>query len=430
MNESPAINRRTLLKTLSAAGGGALAAVSLAPSVSVAAADATTQSAKIAPQTAAGEEKPKEYSRKIKIGIIGGGHRGNFIGNLMKKHGGYEIHAVADYFPEVAEKLGDSFGVDKSRRFSGLSGYKRVIESGIEALGIFDVPYFYAEQATAAAAAGCHIYSAKPIAVDAPGCLAIEAAGKMATAKQRCFLVDYQLPLDPANAEVASRIRAGGLGPIAHILSFGKTGAWADPPKGATIESRLRSVIWLSDIALSGDTIVSYDIHIIDPIIGIMGKRVAGACGRSRICRPEPHGDRIDACGVVFEFDDGVLWTHVLQSLNNNSDYGDLVANVMGAAAAARLAYNGKCYIKGGDKHFVGTVSSGIYNEGATKNVADFYSNITEGRFDNPTVKRAVDGTLTAILGREAAARRKYLTMDELIQENKKLTVDLTGLKA
>ena len=50
-------------------------------------------------------------------------------------------------------------------------------------------------------------------------------------------------------------------------------------------------------------------------------------------------------------------------------------------------------------------------------------------RYDNPTVRRAVDGTLTAILGREAAARGRYLTMDELIKENKRLQVDLHGLK-
>ena len=36
---------------------------------------------------------------------------------------------------------------------------------------------------------------------------------------------------------------------------------------------------------------------------------------------------------------------------------------------------------------------------------------------------------LTAVLGREACARRCCLTMDELIQENKKLEFDLTGLR-
>jgi predicted dehydrogenase len=374
---------------------------------------------------------PAGFSRKIKVGVIGGGHRGNFIGNFMKNHGGYEIHAVADYFPEVAGKLGENLGADKSRRFSGLSGYKKVIDSGVEALAVLDVPCFYPEQVTAAVAAGCHVYMAKPIAVDAPAAMAIGAAAQAATAKQRCLLVDYQLSIDPAISEVISRIRQGALGPIAHVVSFGKAGAWADPPKGPTIESRLRGWVWLSDIALGGDTIVSYDIHIIDGVIAAVGKRAASACGRSRICRPDPHGDRIDACGVVFEFDDGTLWTHVLQALNNNADCGDLTASILGATATGHFGYyGGKAYVRGGSKHFVGPISGGMYNEGAQRNVADFYRNIVEGRFDNATAKRAVDGTLTAILGREAAARRRYLTMDELLRENKKLEVDLTGLKS
>ena len=55
---------------------------------------------------------------------------------------------------------------------------------------------------------------------------------------------------------------------------------------------------------------------------------------------------------------------------------------------------------------------------------------MTNGRSENPTVRRAVDSALTCILGREAASRRIRLTMDDLIKENKRLEVDLTGLKA
>jgi hypothetical protein len=58
------------------------------------------------------------------------------LGDLFLKHGGYEIQAVADYFPEKSEKAGAKFGVDKTRRFSGLSGYKRLLASGVEAVGL------------------------------------------------------------------------------------------------------------------------------------------------------------------------------------------------------------------------------------------------------------------------------------------------------
>ena len=215
---------------------------------------------------------------------------------LFRKHGGYEVHAVADYFPEVAEEAGNELGVDKARRFSGLSGYRRLIDSGVEAVAIEDVPYFYPEQAKAAVEAGLHVYMAKPVAVDVPGCLAIGPAGKEATRKQRCFLVDYQLPMEPACIEVAKRVRDGALGKLVHIVSFGI--AWQALARSAAGQDHREPAareIWLSDTALSGDTIVSYDIHIIDGILWRPGPAAGRGLRPLADLPPGPHGDRTDA---------------------------------------------------------------------------------------------------------------------------------------
>jgi predicted dehydrogenase len=379
--------------------------------------------------SALAEAPPAAPTRKIKIGLVGCGGRGMWLTGLFRKHGGYEFHAVADYFDDVAQAAGNQLGVDKARRFSGLSGYKKLLESGCEAVAIEDVPYFYPEQARDAVEAGLHVYMAKPVAVDVPGTLMIGAAGKAAAAKKRCFLVDYQLPLEPACIEVATRVREGGLGKMVHVASYGIAWqAWPDPPLGKTIENRLRGEIWLSDTSLSGDTIVSYDIHIIDGLVWLLGKPPVSACGRSRTCRAAPHGDRTDGAAVIYECGDGTLWTHVTQSVNNNIDLTTLSASVCGMEATAHLQYGGKNYVRGGPKHYSGTCGD-IYGGGATRNVADFYKNITEGHFENLTAQRAVDGTLTAILGREAAARRCFLTMEDLIKENKRLPANLSGLK-
>jgi predicted dehydrogenase len=277
--------------------------------------------------------------------------------------------------------------------------------------------------------AGIHVYMAKPIAVDVPGTLLVGKKAEQATQKNVCVLVDYQLPLDPANAEIIKRIKEGGLGKLAHMSSTGKTGAWSDPEKGKDISSRFRHVVWLSDIALSGDTIVSYDIHIIDGIMAALGKAPVAAYGKSRIVRPKPHGDRVDTSQTIFEFDDGATWMHITQSMNNNAGYTDLTSSFYGDKASAYLSYaTGKVFVRGGDKHHVADVSKGIYNEGAAANVAQFYTNIVDKKFGNETVPRAILGHLTCILGREASARGCRLTLDELIKENKKLTVDLTGL--
>lgn len=373
---------------------------------------------------------PPRLERKIKLGLIGAGGRGRWIAGLMKQHGGFEIAGVADYFAEVARGGAKELGVAEDRAFDGLSGYKRLIDSGVEAVAIEDVPYFYPEQAKTAVEAGKHVYIAKPVAVDVPGCLTIGAAGKLATEKKVCMLVDYQLPTDPAMVEIGKRVREGALGGLTHLASFGiGWHAWPDPPLGANIEDRLRKQVWLSDTALSGDTIVSYDIHIIDALIWLLGVHPAAACGRSRTCRLQAHGDRTDLASVIYEFADGAVWTHLTQAIDNNPDIQTLSASVFGTTATARVQYSGKVYIRGGTRHYSGAIGS-VFKEGVERNIAEFYRNITEGKWENPSVSRAVDGTLTAILGREAAARRVWLTMDELIKENKALSANLAGMKA
>ena len=76
------------------------------------------------------------------------------------------------------------YKIDPSRRYTGLSGYKRLLESKLDAVVIETPPYFHPQHAAAAVDAGKHVYLAKPIAVDAPGCQTIAAAGRRATAQQ------------------------------------------------------------------------------------------------------------------------------------------------------------------------------------------------------------------------------------------------------
>jgi len=375
------------------------------------------------------EPKQAEFTRRIKLGVIGNGGRGAWIAGLFKKHGGYEMHAVADYFQEVADKCGETLGVDKARRFSGLSGYRKLIESGVEAVALETPPCFIPEHAKAAVEAGLHVYMAKPVAVDVPGALQIEAAGKLAGEKKRVCFVDYQIPTDPVNIEVAKRIREGGLGKIQQVFTVGICGGFADPPMTENIESRLRGLIWVNDVALGCDYIGNFDIHAIDGAVWVLGQRPVVAMGSSRIGRENPHGDGRGVCSVIYEYADGVVHNHYGQGLGNNTD-GELSCRLHGPKANAMVNYWGKAYLRGGPKHYGGGQVENLYEAGARRNIATFYEEVTTGKFDNATVKRAVDGVLTCILGREAAARHVRLTMEELIKENKKLEVDMKGLKA
>ena len=378
-------------------------------------------------ESAPPESKPVEFQRKIKLGVIGNGGRGAWIAKLFQKHGGYEMHAVADYFQEVADKCGDELGVDKGRRFSTLSGCKKLIESGVEAVALETPPYFFPEHARAAVEAGLHVYMAKPVAVDVPGAMEILAAGKKATEKKRCFLVDYQLPTDPHNIEIAKQIRAGEIGKPAVITSRYFGGGWPDPTRTDTDESRFQRLIWCNDIALGGSHHVNACIHSIDGVLWVLGKRPTSAMGFSHIVRDNPHSDSHDVIAVSYAFADGLVWDHCGRHLNNQHPF-ESGALIHGTTGFAQISYDGRVRFQGPDNAYSGEVVN-LFEAGAVRNIADFYRNVTEGRFENSTVPRAVDGVLTTILSREATMRRTRLTMDELIQENRRLDVNLRGLK-
>ena len=367
--------------------------------------------------------------RKIKAGLVGCGGRGKLVGGFFKQHGGFDLCAVADYFPQVVDAAGEELGVDKTRRFSGLSGYQKMIDSGVEAIVLENIPCFMPAQATAAVNAGCHVYMAKPVAADVPGCLEVLAAATRATAKKQCFLVDYQIPTDPVNKEIVKRIQEGGVGKIAQLATTGLCHGFTDPPLTATMESRMQHLIWVNDIALGCDYIGNYDIHAIDAALWVLGgRRPMAAAGSSQIARPGAHGDARGVCSVVYDYADGTVHNHFGLGLQDVTD-DTLNCRVYGTTANATVTYWGKAFLRGGPRQYSGAVEN-LYNDGIVRNIATFYENIAQGQFANTTVQRAVDGALTCILGREAAARGVRLTMDELLKENKKLAVNTTGLKA
>src|SRR5215472_7009993 len=86
----------------------------------------------------------------VEIGIIGCGGRGNWIGGHFKEHTGARIVALADAFRDRLESTGGKFGVESSRRFEGLDGYKKLLDGKLDAVAIESPPFFHPEQAAAA----------------------------------------------------------------------------------------------------------------------------------------------------------------------------------------------------------------------------------------------------------------------------------------
>jgi predicted dehydrogenase len=390
----------------------------------------------LAPAVSRGQDQaaggaPRTYGKKVKLGLIGCGGRGTWISGLFTAHGGFAFTAVSDYFAERAARTGAQLGVPAASCFSGLDGYKRLVASGVEAVVLQTPPYFFPQHAEAALDAGLHIYMAKPVAIDIPGTLAVKRLAARACQEKRVFQSDYQLPRDPVNVEVAKRIRAGALGRLQTVFSSGWAGGngYQDPPLEATFENRLKDLVWCNDVALGGDYIVHYDVHIIDAVVWALGKTPVAALGASAAFRPSVHGDARDSSMVVYMFDDGTLWSHqgMLGSYHDWIKTGRLTASLQGTQGTACLSYAGKSYVRGGPRHF----SGGVPNPEASvrTNIDEFRQAIDVGDCANEQVARAVESNFAAILGREAAARRAQVTLEALIAENRALRPDLSGLR-
>jgi len=369
-----------------------------------------------------------EANSRIEVGCIGLGGRGTLIAGMLKEHKGYQITSVADYFREVSQEGGQKYGVSEKRRFSGLSGYKKLIESKVDAVFCETPPYCFPEHVCAAVNAGCHVYLAKPVACDVPGCLMVAKMGDKATATKKVFLVDFQMPTDPFIIEAVRRVHDGDIGPVAMMSSFYTDDGFRDPPKTETIESRLRNLIWVNDVNLGGGMMVNADIHAIDAALWAAGSRPVSAMGSSRVGKSDAHGDTAYLYSVTYQFENGLIMNHRSEHLRNTKGFS-CGCFAYGPQGYLEANYEGKAWVHSNRRSYRGGEVKNLYVEGIRRNLDKFYESIVDGIYDNPTVQTSVNSTLTAILGRQAGRRNTVLSWDEMIEENERLEVDLTGLK-
>jgi len=366
---------------------------------------------------------------QIEVGFGGLGGRGSLIARLMTaNHKGYKIVSAADYFDSVVQESGDKFNVPKNCRFSGLNGYKKVIDSKVDAMFFETPPCFFPEHVAASVQAGCNTYFAKPVACDVAGTLSILESGKKATKNKRVFLIDFQIPTNEFNIEIFKRCHEGQIGKIGMLSTIYCDEVFRDPPKTENIESRLRHLVWVNDLDLGGGYLVNAGIHGIDAGLWIAGGRPVSATGSSRQVAKH-NGDSRDAYSITYQYEDGLIHNHRGEHIRNTHGFKcDCMA--WGDAGYAEISYNGKAWLSGNKGRYVGGEVKSLYRAGTEYNLSKFEKAIRQKNYENDTLQRGVDSNLAVILGRETGMRNGMLTMDELIKEDKRYQFDTTGLRS
>ncbi|MCL4402057.1 MAG: Gfo/Idh/MocA family oxidoreductase [Acidobacteria bacterium] len=359
----------------------------------------------------------------LEVGIIGCGGRGNFIAGLFMEHTGSRIVALADPFRDRMEATVRNLKLTAvPRQYAGLNGYRELLASRPDAVAILSPPYFHPEQAEAALSAGRHIYLAKPVAVDVPGCRSIAQTGEKAKGRVS-FLVDWQSRVRPVFQEAVARVHNGAIGKLVFGQVYFHTGRLTPKSKPGMPAGEARLRDWVFDKVLSGDIIVEQAVHCLD----------AG----NWYARAHPLKAR-GTGGREARVDVGDCWDHFMAhywypgSLKVDfsceqfaKGFGDYCIRMYGSKGVADSHHAGVVNILGENPwKGTGTEKDPTSLQGPVTNVKNFVESIRAGKLLN-NIAPSVESTLTAILGRMACYREDTVTWDEMMRSNEKLSAAL-----
>ena len=385
--------RRQFLQTAAAA-----TAFTVLPSAAVRSADANT---------------------KVKIGLIGCGGRGKWISNLVAPNAPAQITAVYDFFRDRVDACGEQLGVPANHRYVGMDGYKKMLETDVDAVMIISPPYYHPQQAADALAAGKHVYLAKPIAVDVPGVQMILDAQKKVAGKLN-LLVDFQTRANEFYKGAFQKVLDGMIGKPVCAQAYYHAGRLNPQAPGNTPMARLRN--WVLDQTLSGDIIVEQNIHVLDVANWFLRGHPVKAQGTGgRKARIEV-GDTWDNYVVTYWYPDDVL----LDFASTQFTYGfdDLCCRIFGNLGTVDSHYGGQVRIRAKTGGYAGGMTGDIYQSGAVNNIKAFVASIQEGKASS-NIQDSAESTLTAILGRTATRQNRVVTWDEMMKANEKLEANL-----
>jgi predicted dehydrogenase len=393
--------RREFLKTSTAAvvGGAVAAGLGAIPAVHAAGSDV------------------------IKVGLIGCGGRGSGAAeDAVTAAPNVKLVAVGDVFKDrietclarIKKVAADKLDVPEERQFVGLDAYEKVISSDVNYVILATPPGFRPLHLKAAVAAGKHIFSEKPVAVDGPGIRTCFEVYEEAKKKGLAIGVGAQRHHQAGYIATIRQIHAGAIGEIVAARAYWNQGPlWVYPRKeGWTdLEWQLRN--WLYFTWLSGDHIVEQHIHNLDVVNWAMRAHpvlAVGLGGRQVRTGPE-YGHIYDHFAIDYEYGNGV---HMMSMCRQIAQCADNVSEAL-------VGSQGKCQV---DKYTITGPRAwrfrGEKNNPYGQEHTDLIASIRAGKPYNE-LKEVSESTLTAIMGRMATYTGKLVTWEEALNSEENL---------
>ena len=382
-------------------------------------------------------------SDKIKVGLIGSGGRGSGAANqaLSTKQEGVVLHAICDAFKEKADgalsnlrtKHPEKVQVDDSRIFTGLDGYKGVIDS-CDLVILTTPPGFRPYHFEAAVNAGKHVFMEKPVAVDSPGVRKVLEMAKVADEKNLKVVVGLQRRYQNCYMESLKQVKEQDI--IGEIVAgqvyWNGGGIWFRDKQEGQSELMYQINNWYFFTWLCGDHINEQHIHNIDVANWFIGSHPESAQGMGgRMQRVDKkYGQIYDHHYVEYTYANGVRVNS--QCRHQSGVYNAVREEFTGTKGKIYLTNSGACEAKdhkgntiwryrptGGEDP---AAEAGKPKKARRTSDPDPYQtehDILQAAIRDNTPKNdayyGAESTLTAVMGRMATYSGKVLTWDEAL---------------
>ena len=253
----------------------------------------------------------------IRVGLVGCGGRGTGAAEQCVRGGAnVKLWAMGDAFRDrlnssinqLRPRIGDLLEVPEGRQFVGLDAYQNVI-ANCDLVILATPPGFRPIHLQAAVNANKHIFTEKPVAVDAPGVQTVLRLHEEADRRGLCVVAGLQRHYQTGYLQSMRRIHDGEIGTITSARCYWNQGSlWHANRTSGMSDAEWQIRNWLYLTWLSGDHICEQHVHNLDVVNWALRAhpiRCVGMGGRQSRTQPE-FGHIFDHFAVEYEYPNDV----------------------------------------------------------------------------------------------------------------------------
>ena len=372
-------------------------------------------------------------TNSLKVGIIGCGGRGTgATAQAVKADDGAELTAMADIYqdrideslkslekflkPEVRGRL----KVAKSNMFTGLDGYQKLLNSGVDVVLLATPPGFRPVQLRAAVEAKKHLFVEKPVSTDAPGVRHVLETVKMAREKNLNLVAGFCWRYANHIVDTFEQIEKGAIGKInTYYGTYYTSPVKPMPPASerpagmSDMEWQIRN--WYNFQWLCGDSLVEQAVHTVDKVAWAFKDQPPLSCvavGGRQI--PAEGGNIFDHFEANYLYPNGarafIANRQITGCYNENSDY------ITGTKGTATIGRGPNPRIEGETNWNWEGQKYDMYQ----REHDVLFASIRKGTVIN-NGERLATSTMLAIMGRMAAYTGQSITWDEALNSQERL---------